>query len=420
MKTLLLVFFLLTGAWARASCTVQTEIRDVVGPATVDLVERAEELATRDRCESILLLINTPGGGLDSTRLLVERILASNKPFLCLVAPSGGHAGSAGAILLEACHVNGALHGTNLGAATPVALGGGAMSDDLRHKILNDTTSWMDSLTTLRGRNAQFGQDIITQAKAVSAEEALRLKAIDFVGGSQDEFLKFAQGRTVKIAQGTGTVATGPLHVLTLDLRYKVLSLFTDPELVYMMLLGSFALLYFELTHPGMFMPGIVGAAGVVIALMGLHRLDVEWAGLCLLFLGIGLLVAELFLPTFGVIGLAGLVSLFMGSLFLFDPLKTGYRLPLTLVTPVVLIFAGLMITISVLVWRTRRVRKRGGIEDLLGRAAQVTRVDLSGRSGLIEVFGETWKFTSVESLQLNDEVQITGHRGLILEVKRS
>ncbi len=406
---------------AETGCTVQVEIRDVIGPATVDLLKRVESFAASEKCSSILLLINTPGGGLDSTRILVERILNSSTPYLCLVSPSGAHAGSAGAIILQACHVNGALSGTNLGAATPVAMGKDLPSD-LRQKIVNDTRSWLESLTRLRGRSDKFGQDIIVDAKSVTAEEALRLKAIDFVGSNAQDFLKFSEGRTVKLAENKTTVVhTGTLKDFALDLRYKVVSLLTDPELAYMLLLGSLALLYFEITHPGTLLPGVVGSVGLVIALIALHKLEVEWAGLILIFLGVGMMIAEIFLPTFGVIGVGGIVSLLLGSLFLFDPVKTGgYHLPYTVIAPVILFFTAVFVGVSILLLRTRRVKKKGGYEDLIGQRARVVKAETGPPYyGWIDLRGETWKFEAATPVQSGDFVKVTSHHGLLLKVHK-
>lgn len=420
MRLALLLLLLCFQLAAHATCTVQTEIRDTIGPATVDLVKRAQALAERKNCDSILLLINTPGGSLDSTRIVVELILESKLPYLCLVSPSGGHAGSAGAIILQACPVNGALHGTNLGAATPVSLGQD-LPKDLRQKIVNDTRSWLESLTRLRGRNERFGQDIVIDAKAVTAEDAQKLKAIDFVGDSPSAFLKFAEGRKVKLGAGREeSVKTGEVEIFPLDLRYKVLSLCTDPELAYMMLLGSLGLLYFELTHPGTVIPGVVGGVGLVVAMLALHKLDVEWAGLILIFLGVALMVAEMFLPTFGALGVGGVVALLLGSLFLFDPVKTGgYSLPLLRIIPAVAVFALFFLGVSLLLWRTRRVKRKSGFEEMTGLVARVSRVDVNvPHEGLLELRGETWKFEADRPVSLNDSVRITANRGLVLLVE--
>ncbi len=403
------------------SCVASVKVTDVIGPATVDLIERTEGFAALKGCGPILLLINTPGGSLESTRYIVEAILNSKRPYLCLVSPAGGHAGSAGAIILQACQVNGAIKGTNLGAATPVAMGQ-EMPKDLRQKILNDTRSWLDSLTKLRGRNEKFGQDIILEAKAVSAEQALKLGAIDFAGSSVDEFLTFANGRAVQVVENQSvTVAVGPVVEFEHDSRFKVLSLLTDPQLAYMLLLGSLALLYFEVTHPGTMIAGVAGSVGLLVALVALHKLNVEWGGLLLIFLGLGMLIAEIFIPAFGVVGIGGLVSFVIGSLFLFDPVKTGgYQLPLSLIVPVVGLFGLLFVGVSYLILKATRVKKKGGFEDLVDEWGRVVSLEPgSNVVGRIELKGELWSFESKMSLNLNDRVRVIGHSGLVLEVTK-
>lgn len=418
---LLIGFIFSFSAQAQNACTVEVEISGVIGPATTDLLKRVESFRANENCDSVLLLINTPGGSLETTRLVVEQILNSPVPYLCLVAPSGGHAGSAGAIILQACQVNGALTGTNLGAATPVSMGQ-EMPQDLRQKILNDTRSWLESLTRLRGRSDKFGQDIILEAKAVTAEDALKLKAIDWVGGTKADFLKFSQGRSVKVVDNKVTlVKTGELKKFDLDTRYKLVSTLTDPQLAYMLLLGSLALIYFEFTHPGTFIAGTAGGVGLVIAMIALHKLDVEWGGLFLIFLGLAMLIAEMFLPTFGILGVGGVVAFVVGSIFLFDPVKTGgYQLPLSLILPVAVVFALIFIGVSLLVLRAYKVKKKGGFEDLMDVKAKVVSLEESNvHKGMIELRGEIWKFDSTELLNVGDEVRVHGFEGLILKVKK-
>jgi len=403
-----------------ATCTAEVEIVDAIGPATLDIIERTEAFAKRESCDSIMLLINTPGGSLDSTRRIVELILNSSYPYLCLVSPSGGHAGSAGAIILQACHVNGAVSGTNLGAATPITLGG-EMPEDLRKKIMNDTSSWLESLTSLRGRDKKFGQDIIIEAKAVTAEEALKLKAIDFVGSGKLEFLKFAEGRKVKMPGDKEIkVATGDTRTFVLDTRYKVVSMLTDPSLAYLILLASLGLLYFEITHPGTIIAGVIGSMGLIIALVAMHKLNVEWGGLALILLGVAMLVAEMFVPSFGALGIGGIVCFVFGSIFLFDPVKTGgYQLPLTLILPVAAFFAAVFLGVGYLFLRTRDVQKKGGFEDLLGVSGRVVALEGAGNSGKVELRGEIWNFESSGTVAMNDLVLVKGSKGLVLKVEK-
>jgi membrane-bound serine protease (ClpP class) len=398
-------------AGASPICTLEVEITGAIGPATTDLLARVQDYATDQGCNSILLLVNT--------RMIVERILNSPIPYLCLVSPSGGHAGSAGAIILQACHVNGAVKGTNLGAATPVSMGQD-LPDDIKNKIMNDTRSWLESLTKLRGRNEKFGRDIILEAKAVTGEEAQRLGAIDTVSSSRDEFLEFASNRTVKMSQDVSArVTIGPVKRFEHDSRHKVLSLVTDPELAYFLLLGALALLYFEITHPGTMVAGVVGGIALVIALIALHKLDVEWGGLALIILGVGLLIAEMFLPTFGMLGIGGVVAVVLGSLFLFDPVKSwGYQLPWTTIAPVVIFFAFVFLGVSYLMLQTRKVKKRGGFDELMGKQALVVKNE-SPYQGMVELQGELWKFTSKQQLTVNDRVRVQGYEGLVLLVEK-
>ncbi|NJL24521.1 MAG: hypothetical protein HC902_04690 [Calothrix sp. SM1_5_4] len=248
------------------------------------------------------------------------------------------------------------------------------------------------------------------------------MNAIDFVGPGKSEFLKFAEGRVVKLSgdKKTAVVWDGVVKPFGHDTRYKVVSFLTDPEFAYLLLMGSLALLYFEFTHPGSIFPGIAGGVGLVVAMVALHKLDVEWGGLMLIFLGIGLLIAELFIPAFGLVGAGGIVSFLLGSLFLFDPVKSGgYRLPLGVILPVVVVFALVFVVVSILVLRTARVRKRGGAEELLGQRALVVRLDEGSVTGMAEAQGELWKFHARTPVSLNEHVIVRGYEGLVLAVEK-
>jgi membrane-bound serine protease (ClpP class) len=401
-----------------ANCTTEIEITGAIGPATLDWLSRGLEKAKADGCGAVLLTLNTPGGNLQTTRLIVEKILNYDRPILCLVSPSGAHAGSAGAIILQACHVSGALAATNLGAATPVSGDGQAMPDDLRNKMINDTRSWVESLAKLRGRSLTFAKDIIEKAKAVSAEEAFRLKAIEWVGEKKSDFLTFANGRKVKLSENIeATVATGEVVVLPVDLRYKVMDFVMNPQFAYLIFMGSLGLLYFELTHPGMIAPGVIGALGLATSLMSLHMLDVTTGGLLLILLGVLLMILEAFVTSFGVLGFGGVVSFFLGSLFLFDPLTSGYQLPLGLILPTTLVLGALMFGIAYLALSTRRRTKQSDFSVLEGREAVVCFLD-SDKEGQVEINGEIWGFRAENPVALQDKVVVVKHEGLTLIVK--
>jgi len=408
-------------AWgAPEKCTLAVTVNDAIGAATLDYLSRAEKTAVDSHCASLLVRLNTPGGSLQSTRLIVEKILASPVPYLCLISPSGGHAGSAGAIILMACHINGGLAATNMGAATPILGGGGEMSSDLRNKIINDTVSWLEGIVKLRSRNVEFAKEIITEAKSVSAEEAKKLNALDLVTNNETEFLEQARGRKVLIQEQKDVpVEVGALREFSPDLRYRILSFTADPEIAYLIFMGSIALLYAEITHPGLVAPGVIGAIGLVLSLVSFHKLDVAWGGLALMLLGILFMVAEIFVTGFGVLGVGGVVSFVVGSLLLFDREVTGYVLPWPLIGAVTLTLASVVLGLGYLALRTVRSRKRDADYDLKTKKGTLLSVEAGGRRGQVEIQGEVWKFISEEDLKMSDRVEVVGRQGLTLKVKK-
>lgn len=403
----------------RSACTIEVAITGAIGLASLDRLNKALSRAEIDKCESVLLSINTPGGSLQTTRMMVEKILNSPIPVLCMVYPSGAHAGSAGAIILQACHVNGAMRATNIGAATPVSGDGQNIPEDMRKKMLNDTTSWLDSITELRGRNKQFGRDIITEAKAVDATEAQKIGAIDFVADKKIDFLNFANGREVKMPENKTTkVNVGDLVILEATIRDQALALLTDPQTAYLLFMGSLALIYFEITHPGTIVAGVTGGIGLVISLVALHKLEAQWGGLLLLLIGVALLIAESFVASFGILGVGGIIAFVAGSLFLFDPQTSGgYRLPLDLIFTTSFLLGATMLAVAYMAFKTRHVRKKDSYDELVGQEGLVVVVYQDQLSGQLEVAGETWRFESKSPVKQSQKVKIEQHKGLTLIV---
>jgi membrane-bound serine protease (ClpP class) len=401
------------------ACHVEVTLDGAIGPASLDLFKRAQDRVKSNRCESLLVLVNTPGGNLQTTRLIVEGILSSPHPVLCLVYPSGGHAGSAGAIIMQACHVAGAIEATNIGAATPVSGGGEAIPDDLRKKLLNDTRSWVEGLAKLRGRSEEFARQIVEDAKAVSATEALRLKAIEHVGANRDEFLKFANGRTVKLPDNKEVkIKTGDAVIFKQDLRYRVMDILMNPQVAYMLFMASLGLLYFEITNPGLIAPGVIGGVGLVLSLVSMHMLDVTWGGVILILVGIAFLIAEAFTAGFGILGVGGVVAFFIGSLFLFDPETTGLVLPLSTILPTTILMGSIMLGIAYLALTSRHRRTHAGFDDIVGGTGVVSEVQPGdGRFGFIEIGGEIWRVTSDAPLAIGQRVKVLSHQGLTLQV---
>ncbi len=418
-------FSLLIGGLALAqtsevpSCTLSVPIEGAISPATLDLFSRAQEEAKKRGCVSILVRLNTPGGSLSSARSIVEKILASEIPVLCLVSPAGGHAGSAGAFILLACHVNGAMPGTNIGAATPIASTGQSLTKDLREKVIQDTVSWTLSLAKLRGRSTAFAESIVTRAQAYDAVEAARIGAIDTVVDEVSQFLDFAQGRPVTmVGQVRQSVATGAITLYEPDLRARLLQVLTDPELAYVIFMLSLGLIYFEFTHPGAIAPGVAGAIGLIISLIAFQHLDVWWGGVAFIASGLGLILLEAFLPSFGALGIGGIIALAVGSVLLFPPGSPG--LPVWLVVATTGILGALMLALAVLAFRTRRMQRAAAGHRLEGSRGRVMSLEApSLRRGMVEVGGELWKFQSSEDLRSGDGVLVLSQEQLILKVKK-
>lgn len=402
-------------------CTAEIKMDGVIGPATVDELQRVIRRNEKDwKCSSLLITINTPGGSLLSTRQIVEEILNSPFPVLCLVGPSGGHAGSAGAIILQACHVTGAIEATNIGAATPILPGGQDIPKDLRNKMINDTRSWVEGLAKLRGRDTKFAKDIVEKAKAVTAAEAAKIGAIDHVVKNRKEFFQLAQGKKVQVQDKKEvSVVVGPTRLLAHNLRYKVMELLMDPQTAYMMFMGSLGLLYFEITHPGMVVPGVIGAVGLVISLIALDKLNVQWGGLMLILLGIGFMIAEAFVASFGILGIGGVVSFIVGSLFLFDANVTGEEIPLSLVLPTSILLGLITMGIAYMAYSTRGVKQKASFDIIVGSEAQIVQLQPGGMIGKVELKGEIWNFKATEALEMGEMVRVKGHKGFTLEIEK-
>ncbi len=398
-----------------SGCTMNFKMSGpIMSPVLRYLKKGIEKNTKEDHCSALLLEINTPGGDLSMTRKIVEVIMNSEIPVLCLVAPAGGQAGSAGAIILQACHVSGAILATNIGAATPVLGTGKDMSEDLRRKVVNDTISWLESLTQFRGRNQQFSRDIVKTARSISAKEAAKIGAIDVLVERVEDFLNFANGREVKLSQGRTTkVQTGDQMIL-----FTPPDIVINPQNTYLLFMGSLALLYFEFTHPGLIVPGALGVIGILFSLANFYMLEINWGAFALILLGIALIVAEVFLPLFGLLGLMGIGFIIVGGTLLYDIDVTGYEIPLEMLIPTAVLLGLLVMFIGKLAVKAQRRKKLTGKADLYNVIVEVESVT-KNNIGTLQVFGEIWKFESNVKVKVGDKVKIKAVQGLKLMVEK-
>src|SRR5689334_13949076 len=324
----LLLILALLGATAplRAATpapVIALHLTGVIGPATAEYVERGLTLAAREHAQLVVLTLDTPGGLDTSMRRIVQNILAAATPVVTYVAPSGARAASAGTFILYASHIAAMAPGTNVGAASPVAIMGGGSSDKdgkktedpMMHKAMNDAVAYIRGLALLRHRNADWAEQAVREAVSLPADEALKKKVIDLIAPDVPALLRAVDGKTVEAggARHTLHVAGVAAAELVPDWRTKFLGIVTNPSVAYLLILvGAYALL-FEFMNPGLILPGVVGTIAILVALYALHLLPVNYAGLALIFIGIGFMVAEAFFPAYGSLGIGGLIAFVVG-----------------------------------------------------------------------------------------------------------
>lgn len=441
MSSLLAVLGLLlsapvAGQAARAP-VIGLDVRGPIGPATTEYIRQGLAAAEARGAPLVVLRVDTPGGLDSATRDIVGEILASSTPVATYVSPAGARAASAGTYILYASHLAAMAPGTHLGAATPVSLGGGAAPlpadtpppdereatggsapDAMSAKAVNDAAAYIASLAALHGRNAIWAERAVRQAATLTAEQALAQRVIELRPADLQDLLAQADGRSVQLGgrphildlTGAGVVELAP------SWRIQALAAITNPNIAYLLLLVGMYGLLFEFMSPGGIGPGVFGAVALVVALFALNLLPVNYAGLALLLLGIGLIAAEAFTPSFGVLGIGGAVAFATGSLFLFKGPVPELRLaPGVVLTAAVLSLAYFIVALGAAA-RSRRAAPTSGPGTLLGASGRV--VSWSGDRGLVQVQGEDWQAKSREPVAPGGRVRIAGRDGLVLTVE--
>ena len=399
-----------------------------INPAVAEFIREAIARAHGERAAALVIQLDTRGGLLPSMRAIVKDILGAPLPVIVYVAPSGAGAGSAGVFVTLAAHVAAMAPGTNIGAAHPVGGGGEDIQGRLGEKVASDAASFIQAIARRRGRNVEWATRAVRESVSITAEEAARIGVVDFVAKDLDEVVRRADGRQVDVGGETRRVALakaardaqGALRVRDYEMRLaqRVLNLVADPQIAYLLMMAGLLGLYVELTHPGVVFPGVVGAICLLLGLTALHVLPVNTSGLALLVLGLALLVAEAFLPTFGVLGVGGLVAFVLGSLFLFDAAETGIAISRSLIVGTAGTVAAIMLFLATLVARTQWRRAMTGAEGMIG-AIGVAKRRLAP-VGTVMVHGEYWTAESDEMVDEGERVEVTAVDGLMLRVRRA
>jgi membrane-bound serine protease (ClpP class) len=422
--------------WAAGGIGFVLDVNGMIGPATADYLERAQDRAEAQGAELVVLRMDTPGGLDTSMRAIIKRIIAANVPVVTYVAPGGARAASAGTYILYASHLAAMAPGTNLGAATPVQLGGlpgmdkekepfdqGAGEEQQKpqgakeSKLINDAAAYIRGLAKLRGRNAEWAEQAVRQAASLSAEEALAKGVIDLVARDLSELLEKLDGREVQLPLGSKKLALADLQLETLepDWRSELLSILSNPNVAYLlMLVGIYGLIY-EFANPGSILPGTAGAICLLLALYAFHVLPVNYAGMALILLGLALMIGEAFAPSFGALGIGGVIAFVFGSLILIDTDLPGYGISLPLVLTLAVASAFLLVVVVGMALKSHRRPVVSGREEMLG--AKGYAVEGFSTEGTVHVHGEIWQARTDHPVDMNQPVRVTGREGLVLMV---
>jgi membrane-bound serine protease (ClpP class) len=390
-----------------------------INPAVDDFIRENIARAKSSGARALIIQLDTPGGLLESTRTIVKEMLGAQVPIIVYVAPSGAGAGSAGVFITMAAHIAAMAPGTNIGAAHPVAGGGQEVKGVMGEKIENFTASFGETIARRRGRNAEWAVQAVRKSVAITEKEALAKKVINIVARDVDDLLRQANGRKVDLDGRDVTLDLKNVRVVRIDMSLKqtILNAIANPNIAYLLLMAGILGLYMEFSHPGVYFPGVAGAICLLLAAASLQLLPFNYVGLIFIVLGIALLVAEAFMPSFGVLGVGGIVALTFGSLLLFDPESTGLAVDRSIVFTAVATVGSFVLIISYLVFRSQRSKPTLGFEGLIGEIGEARSV--LAPSGKIFVHGEYWNAEADGEVAAGDKVEVVGIAGMTLKVKR-
>lgn len=422
------------------------ELNDAIGPASADFLINALDDANAAGADLVVVELNTPGGLDQAMRDIISAILASPVPVATWVAPGGARAASAGTYILYASHFAAMAPATNVGSSTPVSIGGGSSplpipsapeqsdapeteedstSGDstggtaMERKVINDAVAYLRGLAELRGRNMEWAERTVREAANLTASDALEMNVIDLMANDINELLRQLDGRTTTIADQTVTMDLSDPQVTRIEpgWRYDFLSIITNPNVAYILLMIGFYGLILEFYNPGMGLPGVTGVICLLLGAYALQMLPINYAGLALIIVGVGLMIVEAMSPSFGIFGLGGAVAFVLGSVILMDTDLEAFRISLAIIGAFAVTSMGIFIFSLSMLLRARRQKVVTGEESMIG--SQAVALEAFNGQGHVRAFSENWKAESKEPVEKGSELTITGIDGLVLKVKK-
>lgn len=412
------ILFLSTILHAEGRQVRVIKVQAAINPTIAEFVISSIKKAAVSGDEAIIIELDTPGGLDTSMRDIIKELLSPPLPVIVYVHPGGGRAASAGAVITIAANIAAMTHGTNIGAAHPVNMGG-EVSKEMNEKITNDAVAYIRGLAEKRGRNAEWAVKAVKESASIPAEEALKINVIDIIAGDLDDLLNQTDGRKVLIAEGEVTLNTKGAKIVREDMGFArmILNTISDPNVAYILMMLGLLGLYFELSNPGAIFPGVIGAICLILAFYAFQTIPVNYAGVLLILLSIVLFVAEALVVSYGILAIGGIVAMFLGSLMLFESPLPYLRASLLVIIPTVLATAGLFILAITFAVRAQFRKTETGAEGMIGQVGEArSRISPTGK---VFVAGEYWDAESNDVIEEGEKVRVTALKGLKLMVSK-
>ena len=419
---LTLVFLWFASPVFAANQIVVVKISGAINPAVAEFVSQEIHQANKEKQMLIVLNIDTPGGLDTSMRQIIKEIQNSHVPVASYVSPSGSRAASAGTFITIASHIAAMAPGTNIGAAHPVNMMGGNNEQEstMDKKVVNDAAAYIRSLAELRNRNSHWAELAVVKSVSISAEEAKRLNVIDLIAGNVKALTLAIDGREIQTASGSMTLKTGRLEIVYHEMspRLKMLDIISNPNVAYVLMMIGVVGLYFEMSNPGLVFPGVIGAVSMVLALYAMQTLPIDYAGLLLVLLGALFFIAEIGVMSYGLLSIAGVVSIFLGSTMLIDSDDPAMQISQSILYPTLGLTIVFSIGIIVFATQTRNLKKQGGAEGMLGEMG-IVKENLNPH-GRVLVHGELWEAECEGEIMEGEHVIVESVEGLKVRVKKN